>query len=490
MTSTVPPGRAARARVLAGADWQGLARRVTGTVHRHGDPDFLVRSELFNRRYEHKRPAAVISVADEEDVRQAILWAREGGVPVVARSGGHSFAGYSVNDGLVIDLGGLAGVAADGSTGLVSVAGGARVGQVHDAVRPFEMAFPTGTNPLVGIAGLVLGGGCEYLSRKHGLTADALVSTRVVTADGRLLNCDERENSDLFWACRGGGGGNFGINVGFTFQAQPVPDVSTFSLTWLREDAVAALAAMQDLLAQAPPEFSTRLGVATAGAGPAVARDNAAVTAVGCYLGPARELLEILDPVLGRCPPRSRDVTDCTFWDARGQTVHATSAGAFALRSNYIREPLPPEALETILWWVERWPGSSNTDGGGVGLFSWGGAINDTAPDATAFLHRDTLFLVSMDTSWTGRDSPRLVEENLRWLDGLRQALLPWLTRSSYQNFVDPALDGWAEAYYGRHYARLVEVKRAYDPDDVFNFDQSIGLSQPRTPVPVSHVQG
>ncbi|MFJ3663742.1 FAD-binding oxidoreductase [Streptomyces sp. NPDC090119] len=460
---------------MAGADFRALAGQVAGRVFLPGSAGFRVGSKLFNTRYGDRTPAAVVTAAHTEDVQRALTWAREQGVPVVARNGGHSFAGYSVNEGLVIDLSRLTGTTADGSTGLVTAGGGAKISHVYDAMQPHEMVFSTGTSPTVGVAGLALGGGAAFAARRYGLTADALVETSVVLADGSLVVASERENPDLFWACKGGGGGNFGINVSLTFQARPVPDVTTFHLTWKWADAAAVLDAGQRMVELAPDDFAARLGVWTYGTGLRAIRDNLEVTLQGQYFGSARDCLEILDPVLSAAAPVSRDVTERTFWEANKYMVHATSGDQFALRSNYIREPLAAEGVQTLLSWVERWPGSHNGDGGGAGLFSWGGAINRIAPDATAFVHRDTLFLVSMDTAWTEDDSPAQVDANLDWLNGLHAAMAPHVTGSAYQNFVDPELTDWRTAYYGANYARLTQVKEKYDPDGVFSFDQAIG---------------
>jgi FAD/FMN-containing dehydrogenase len=456
-------------------DWAGLADLVEGRVFLPGSPGFRVNSQLFNKRYQDKRPAAVVSAAGVEDVRRAIRWARDRGVPVVARSGGHSFGGYSVNDGLVIDLSRLTLARTDESTGLLTIGGGARVSHVYDATQPYELTIPTGTSPLAGVTGLTLGGGAAYASRKFGLTLDSLRQTTVVTADGSVLVCDEVENSDLFWACRGGGGGNFGVNVELVFQTHPVPDVTTFEMTWRWADAVAVLAGAQRVLASAPDEFSIRLGVSTHGADPAAVPDNAVVTTVGQFLGPSTDLAPILDPLFSVATPVTREVVDRTYWEANKYLVHATTGDAFALRNRYVKEPVCEEGLAEILDWVRRWPGSTNGDGGGIGLFAWGGQINRVEPDATAFVHRDTLFLASMDTSWTEADPPDVVEANFRWLDGFYEAMGAHMSDEAYQNFPDPALTGWASAYYGANYSRLVEVKRKYDPDGVFRYDQSIG---------------
>lgn len=470
---------AAPARVPSEADWEQLRGSVRGRVFLPGDAGYRMHTQLFNRRYQGARhPLGVVCVAGADDLRQSIRWARDHTVPVVARSAGHSFAGYSVNDGLVLDLSRISLVRAEESTGLVTVGGGARLGQVYDAMRPYEMAFSGGTNPIVGVAGLALGGGCEFASRKLGLTADAMVETTLVGADGALLRCNESENADLFWACRGGGGGNFGINVSFTFQATPVTDVATASVSWRWRDAARVLPVLQATVERAPFEFSARLGVSTSGRDNAAARQNATIGVVAQLFGSARELKEILGTALNAASPLEQEFVDRTFWEAKTSMVHATSGGHFAMRSNYALKPIGDEAIAAMLAWIERWPGSSNSDGGGVGLFAWGGEINRRSPEETALVHRDTLFLASMDTSWEAEDGPDSIDANLRWLDGLHRELRPHLSAQSYQNFVDPDLKGWEQAYYGSNLARLRAIKRAYDPDNVFRFDQSIPVEE------------
>jgi FAD/FMN-containing dehydrogenase len=438
------------------SDWQRLERMVAGRVLRPGQPGFRSASVPFNKRFARTTPGGVVSVTSVADVSRAIEWAHEVGVDVVARSGGHSYGGYSVCTGLVIDLSALNTVSANGSTGLVTAAGGARTGEVYAAIQPHEMAFPLGNGASVGVGGLTLGGGSAAVSRKFGLTADTLVRTEIVTADGRLRSCDAQENTDLYWACRGGGGGNFGINVSFTFQARPVADVSTCLLLWDRDDAPKVLSVLQEIARQAPEEFSVRLGVATGGSGP-TSGSGAVVSAVGLHLGPASELREILEPVLAVARPVREDVAD---------------------RTNFATEPLPDEAIATMLSWIERWPGSDNPDGGGFAMFAWGGAINRVAPTATAFAHRDAQYLVAVDTSWAEHDGPAVVGANLRWLAGLREALAPYVSGAAYQNFIDPDLADWRTAYYGVNYPRLVEIKQQVDPNGFFAFEQGIGPSR------------
>jgi FAD/FMN-containing dehydrogenase len=450
------------------ADWRRLADAVAGQVRRPGDTGFRQHSAPFNTRFASTTPLGVVSVASVADIQRAIRWARDVEVPIVARSGGHSYGGYSVNTGLVIDLSRLNAVSANESSGLVTAAGGARMADVYAAIEPRNMAFALGNGLSVGIGGLVLGGGSAPTSRVYGLTADALVRTTIVTADGEVLRCDATENEDLFWACRGGGGGNFGINVSFEFQANPVSDCSTYLLLWKRSDAPKVFSVLQDILKNAPREFATRIGVSTTG-------DNTVVSAVGMHMGPARELRELLDPVLAAASPIREDIADTTFWGAKDFILHDTAAAAFAGKTNFVTEPLPDEAIATMLAHIDRWPGSGNPDGGGAALFSWGGAVGDVAPAATAFAHRDALFMLGMDTSWADDDEPAVVDANLRWLTELHQALAPYVSEGAYVNFIDPELTDWPAAYHGGNYPRLLDIKRRRDPDGVFTFDQGVG---------------
>ncbi|MFI9812684.1 FAD-binding oxidoreductase [Saccharothrix variisporea] len=449
-------------------DWRGLDEVVSGRVLRPSDAGFGAVGSAFNERFAATTPAGVVTVADTDDIRHALAWARTTGISAVVRAGGHSYSGASVGTGLVIDLSRLRTVTADGRTGLVTAAAGATMSDVYAALQPHEMAFALGNGASVGIAGLTLGGGCGATSRVHGLTADALVATTVLTADGELLHCDARENADLFWACRGGGGGNFGVTTSFTFQARPVADCSTYLLLFDRADAEKVFTVAQQVVGSAPDEFAARTGVARS-------RDGAVVSVIGQHLGPAAELREILDPVLSVARPLRADIRDRTYWEAKDDLLHETAGGAFAVRTDVLTRPLPDAGIETMLALVDAWPGSGNPDGGGAALFSWGGAINRVGAADTAFPHRDAMFLLSLDTSWVTADAPATVRRNLDWLAELREALAPYGAGRSYLNFADPDLAEWRTAYHGANYPRLVEVKNRYDPEGFFTAPQGVG---------------
>ena len=448
--------------------WDRLRGLVGGRLRFPGDRGFTERSRAFNERFHDVRPAAVLSAAGAADIGKAISWSRDAGVPIVARGGGHGYAGSSVNRGLVLDLQDIDDVHVDPSTALVTVGGGTRMGKVYAALRRHGMTLPLGNSNDVGIGGLVLGGGVSVVSRAMGLTCDALVSTDIVLADGTAVTCSETENADLFWACRGGGGGNFGVNTSFTFQARPVPAASTCLVLWERPHAIEVLVAMQEVMRRAPNEFSARIGVSRS------AGEEAVVSVVGQHLGPAAELRELLAPALAAAPAFRVSVEDRTFWEAAEDLHHITAGGAFAVRTRCTPEPLPEKAVRTLVDAVDDWPGSTNPDGAGAALFTWGGAINDVPATETAFPHRDALFLVSMDTSWLTDESPEAVRTNLDWLNALHRDMEPFTANASYVNFTDPDLDDWRTAYHGVNAERLAEIKRRYDPQRVFSFSQAI----------------
>ncbi|TDD69348.1 FAD-binding oxidoreductase [Actinomadura rubrisoli] len=450
------------------ADWARLRGLVEGCLRLPGDDGFDNRSRAHNERYRDTRPAAVLSVASAADVTAAIGWARTHRVPVVARGGGHHYAGHSVNTGLVLDLRDLDEVWVDPATMLVTVGGGARTKDIHDVLRKYDLMVPLGNSDDVGIGGLVLGGGVAASSRALGLTCDSLVETEIVLADGSLLTCNETENADLFWACRGGGGGTFGVNTSFTFLARPVMDVSTCLVLWRWEHAADALAVMQEVMRDAPDRFAARIGISRASG-----RDGV-VSVIGQHLGPAGELRELLAPALAAVRPYRADTADRTYWDAVEYLQHASAGGAFAVRTRTTPVPLSGAGVRTLVAAVEEWPGSGNPDGGGAALFTWGGAINRVGVTETAFPHRDALFLLSLDTAWDPGDPPETVRANLEWLTKLHRDMGEFAADASYINFSDPDLPGWRSAYHGPNLARLTEIKRRHDPDRVFDSPQAV----------------
>ncbi|MET9732800.1 FAD-binding oxidoreductase [Streptomyces sp. NPDC006458] len=449
-------------------DWERLREQVDGTVRLPGEPGFEENSSAFNKRYADVRAAGVLSVASVADVARGITWAREQGVPVVARGGGHSYSGQAATTGLVLDLHGLRTITVDRERELVTVAGGARSGDLYAELQRHDLAVPLGNSEEVGIGGLTLGGGVAAVSRAFGLTCDSLVETEVVLADGTVVICNETEHPDLFWACRGGGGGNFGVNTSFTFQARPTVASSTCLVVWPLDDAEAVLPVMQRIMRDAPDRFAARIGVSRS------SDDDGMVSVIGQHLGPAAELRELLAPALAVGTPAKADIEDRSYWEAKDYLRHETSGDPFAVRTRTIGEPLTEAGVDTLLTALRKWPGSGNPDGAGIALFTWGGAINKVPVTETAFPHRDVLFLISMDSSWSTDDPEEVRRANLDWLTELHTAMGEHARDASYVNFADPDLTEAQAAYYGPNLDRLQEIKRRYDPDRVFTFHQAV----------------
>ena len=458
-------------------DWDGLASRLQGRLVRPGDRGFEKVSLPLNLRYAEIQPQGVSLCTGEADVRESVVWARESGVPVSIRSGGHNYAGYSTGPGLVVNVGGMRDVDVDDGAGTVKAAPGARNTTIYNGLQPHGVAISAGRCPSVAVGGLVLGGGIGFSSRLFGLTCDHLIEADIVTAAGETLRCSEAENEDLFWALRGGGSGNFGVCTSYTFETRPVEDVTIYDVAWEWDDAAAAIAAFQEAIADAPDELSARIGVGRPGIPESAGAGLPVVNALGQYFGPEEELVELLEPALKAGRLKSSLIERRTFWSAKDYFFATTPKVAYAVKSDYLDEPLGEAGVEALLAAVEEWPGSSNEDGAGAAMFRSGGAINRVPADATAFVHRSQFAVLATESTWTPEDSEGTVQANVEWLDSLAERLAPHVSGSAYQNFIDRGQPDWERAYYGANFDRLVEVKRRYDPDGLFDYEQGIPSS-------------
>jgi FAD/FMN-containing dehydrogenase len=472
------------------ADWSALASSLQGTLIRPNSPQYPIARQLFDPRFDSIQPAAIASCVSPGDVQRCLAFGRQFSVSLALRSGGHSFAGYSTTTGLVIDVTHINAVSVDANAGTATIGAGARLIDVYATLAQDGLALPAGSCPSVGIAGLTLGGGVGVLGRKFGLTCDNLLSAQVVVADGRLLTCDAGQHADLFWALRGGGGGNFGVVTQFTFQAHPVSTLTLFTINWPWGAAADMLDAWQHWAPQAPDELWSNCLL--------ISNNNQRATPLarvnGVYVGDESQLDGLLQQLIGQISvaPASRYVSQTDLLDAMlveancdGQTVNQchlpsqdpqgqvprVTAGA---RSDYFTTLLPQSGIDALVNAIERRQTSALLGGGGIGIDSYGGAINRVAPDATAFVHRSALFSAQYSANWNASDPDARIAANQSWLADTWQAMRPYASGASYQNYIDPDLTDWQQAYYGANLARLRQVKAAYDPSNLFQFAQSI----------------
>lgn len=458
--------------------WQQLANRISGVVLRPGEVGYKQASTPSNLRYASIQPAGVAACLNASDVAQSILWARQNGVRAVPRSGGHSYGGYSTTQGLIINLGLMKDAQVNPVLQTVKLGPGNLNRDIYAALAPYAAAVPAGRCPTVAVSGLTLGGGFGFTSRSLGATVDKLIETEIVTADGRILTCNAQQNSDLFWACRGGGGGTFGINTSYTLQITPIGNVSYYEFKWDMSNAAGALKMLQGMVGSFPDALSCRAGIGAVGAfprtpGPA----GVTVDAIGIFRGPQEGLVQIFQPLLAGFPPISTTIRSGTFDEAAKFTFLTTPVDYYAVKSSYAATTLSDAVIDTLIQQVQRYPGSANPDGGGVALFLWGGALNAVPRTATAFVHRDARWLLAFETSWEASDGDATVNANLAWLKAFYDSVQPAMSGEAYQNFIDPDLTNWQAAYYAENFSRLVEIKAKYDPTNFFSYAQSIPTS-------------
>ncbi len=472
------------------ADWAALASSLQGTLVQQGSPQYQAAYKLYSPRFDGIRPAAIAYCASPSDVQACLSFTRTFGLPLAARGGGHSYAGYSTSTGLVVDVTRMNAVQVNASAGNAIVGAGARLIDVYAAVAQRGMIIPAGSCPTVGIAGVTLGGGIGVLGRKFGLTCDNLLSAQVVVADGRMLTCDANTNADLFWALRGGGGGNFGVVTSFTFQTHPVATLSLFTLNWPWSSAANMVNAWQNWAPHTPDELWSNcllLGTGSKNSNP-IARVNGVYVGDTAALNPLlRQLTSsmsvapasnyvsesgILETMLIEAGCYGKTVSECHL---PGQTPDGQEQrDTYSAKSDFYTRPLTRQGIDNLVTAINRRQASSTIAGGGILLDACGGAINRVAANATAFVHRDALFSAQYLAHWSASDPAAVVTANYSWLADTWQVMRPYASGAAYQNYIDPNLADWQHAYYGANLSRLQRIKAIYDPANLFHFAQSI----------------
>jgi FAD/FMN-containing dehydrogenase len=470
-SATVPPVTTSTA--AGPIDYPALARQLAGRLLTPDSSGYALASRSYNPLFDARRPAAVALCTRTEDVQACVTAAARSRTPMAARSGGHSYAGFSTPDNaMVVDLAGLSGVRVDGD-GTAVVAAGTRLIDVYSALAGAGRALPAGSCPSVGVAGLTLGGGIGVLARKYGLTCDRLVGATVVTSDGQARTVSASAEPDLFWALRGGGGGNFGIVTSFTFDTVPAPELTVFQLAFPAGSVADAFAAWQPWLRAAPDELWTNFNV-TGAAG------RSTCTIAGCFVGSAGTLNPMLNTLVGRIgrQPSSRTVLAKSYLDAMRyfagcatrsmSTCQAQTHGEQWNRESFVassRILAAPVADPTAL--VSLADGHPNLHLIVDGL---GGAVSRVAATDTAFPHRSAVASVQIYLKTTAEAQSGAA----RQVSAVRDALAPVVGDGAYVNYIDATMPDWANAYYGANLPRLRQVAQRYDPDAVFTFAQAV----------------
>ncbi|GGO87715.1 FAD-binding oxidoreductase [Wenjunlia tyrosinilytica] len=471
------------------SDWTAFQRDLDGLLVRPGDRRYTSAHRLFQPQFDGTRPSGVAYPSHPRDVVTSLAFARRFGVPVAIRAGGHSYAGWSSGTGLVVDVSAMKKVT---SGAVASIGAGARLIDVYGTLNGSGRTVPAGSCPTVGVAGLTLGGGVGVTSRAYGLTCDNLTGAEIVTADGRILEVDAEHHSDLFWALRGGGGGNFGVVTELRLRTHAAPDCSYAFLSWPWSKAAAVIRAWQKWAPTASDALWANLHLTGTAGTPRVG--------VGAnYLGGQSGLRDHLDRLVtavGAQPTssvvRTRSHLDtmlvmagCSGWSLAqchlpgtlpGQNPSGrTTRASYAARSDFYTRALSSAGIKALLAQVERYARIAPRGGSGsIAFDALGGATNRVKPRDTAFVHRDALFLAQYIANWPGSTSAAGIARSRAWLNGLHTAMRPHASGQAYQNYIDPKLTDWKKAYYGANAARLSQVKSAYDPDRLFRFPQAV----------------
>ena len=447
-----------------------LKGRVKGRVVLPGDADYDSVRRIWNGMLD-RRPAVIVQCAEAADVFPALQYARASGLEISIRGGGHNIAGNGMcNGGLAIDFSGMRDVRVDAGRRRARVGPGATLADFDAAVQEDGLTTPMGINSTTGVAGLTLGGGFGWLTRKYGMTVDNLVSADIVTADGATLHASDGENADLFWALRGGGG-NFGVVTQFEFALHPVgPEVLAGLIVFPLEQARQVLRQYREFVASAPEELSVWAVLRQAPPLPFLAPEvhgrNMIALAV-FHTGDIAAGERLVAPLRGFGEPYGEHIgpQPYTQWQQAFDPLLTPGARNY-WKSHNFRE-LSDGAINTMITFAEKLPSPQCE----VFLGLVAGAANRVPVDATAYPYRDAKFVMNVHGRWedAAQDSA-----GIAWARAFFDASAPYASAGAYVNFMTEDEGGQATVAYGANYTRLVQVKRKYDPENVFHLNQNI----------------
>jgi FAD/FMN-containing dehydrogenase len=460
MSTTLAPARAAR---------DELAGRFDGDLIGPDDASYDEARALFNAMID-KRPALIARCTTASDVAATIAFAREHDLRIAIRAGGHNGGGLgSVDDGVVIDLSLLKPISVDPDTGNVRVGGGALWGEVDTATQEHGLAVPSGIISTTGVAGLTLGGGHGYLTRRHGLTIDNLLSAELVLADGRQVTASADENPDLFWAIRGGGG-NFGVVTEFTFRAHPLTTIVGGPTFWPVEDAEELLKAYREFLPAAPRNltgFFNFHDVPPAPPFPEEIHLRRVCGIVWCIDADDDEAERLMAPMLEVREPLMHGVGRMPIAALNSAFDGLYGPGdQWYWRADFVKE-IPDEAVTRnaeLGATLPTWKSGSH-------IYPIDGAAHDVGPEETPWAYRDAVWsqvIIGVDAD--PANAPTLRD----WAIARWEALHPYSAGGAYVNFMMDEGQARVKATYGDNYARLARIKAEYDPDNVFRVNQNI----------------
>ncbi|MBK8905251.1 MAG: FAD-binding oxidoreductase [Anaerolineaceae bacterium] len=455
---------------LSEAALADFALRLRGDLIREGDADYDEVRQLYNGMID-KRPFLIARCTNVTDVITAVNFGRENNLLIAVRGGGHNGAGLgSCDDGLLIDLSQMKNVQVDSEQRTVRVQPGSTQGDMDQATHKYGLAVPAGIVASTGVAGLTLGGGHGYLSRKHGLTIDNLLEADVVLADGSFVTANKTQHSDLFWALRGGGG-NFGIVTSFVFQAHPAHTIYGGPIFWDIAHTRQIMQWYRDFLPQAPEELSTFIGLKTmpsAAPFPEELWGKKVCALISCYNGPTEDAKAAMQPIYDNLPTPLLDGSAEMPYPAMQALFDPLLPKGLQWywKGDFVKE-LHDEVIDVHLEFAHKFPSPQSL----MHLYPIDGAVQRVGSGETAWNHRDATWSMVI----CGIDSdPGQAEALATWAKAYWQAVHPYTLGGAYINFMMEEGQERIKATYGDNYERLVSVKNRYDPQNVFRVNQNI----------------
>ncbi|WP_236794160.1 FAD-binding oxidoreductase [Amycolatopsis sp. GM8] len=448
---------------------ESLRARVHGAVIERGDETYDEARKVYNAMID-RRPRVIVRPANAGDVSAAVNFARDNDLELAIRGGAHSVPGFgTVDEGVVIDFVSMRGVRVDPVSRTARAEGGATWADFNAATGAFGLATTGGIISTTGVSGLTLGGGIGYLARGAGLSCDNLISADVVTADGRFLVANEHENADLFWALRGGGG-NFGVVVSMEFRLHPVGEIYGGPMLFELDAATDLLRFYREFIADAPEQFGGFPAFQIAPPLPFIPENRVGepfALFVACWSGPLSEAEQALKPLREVAPTVAEHVGPMPYPALNAAFDGLVPPGLqHYWKANFVTE-LTDEAIAAHLQHGPRLPALNST----VHIYPINGACHRVAPDATAFAYRDANFATVIAGMWP--DAAQNVE-NIKWVRDYYDATAPLSEEGGYVNFMAGDDQDRVRANYRDNYDRLVEVKKRYDPDNLFHLNQNI----------------
>ncbi len=447
-----------------------LGKKIVGRLVTSASQEYDETRTIWNAMID-RRPALIARCADAEDVVEAVRFARRHDLIAAVRGGGHNIAGNAVCDGgLMIDLSLMKTVQVDSTKRIARVGPGATLGEFDLQAQEFGLATPLGINSTTGVAGLTLGGGFGWISRKFGLTIDNLLSADVVTAAGDLVKTSESENSDLFWGIRGGGG-NFGIVTSFEFRLHQVgPEVLSGLIIHPLAKARNVLRSYRDFVKDAPDEFACWFVLRKAPPLPFLAPEwhgKEILALAACYSGKIEDGERVAKPLRSIGEPLADVIQPHPF--TAWQTILdplLTPGMRNYWKSHDFRE-LSDGLIDVFVEYAGRIPDPQSE----IACAQLGGAVSRVPLDATAYTHRDAQFVLNVHGRW---DDAANDAKCVGWARDLFKAATPFATGGVYVNFLTEEEQDRVKSAYGPNYGRLVQLKKKYDPTNLFRMNQNI----------------